>query len=196
MSSIFELDTIQDNSPQIDMNELYEKKQKHNQQQLEIYNKVLGRIHKRIRFLSKQTKPQTYCWFVIPETILGVPKYDHPDCIAYVHSQLIKNGFAVRYIHPNLLYICWHHWIPSYIRNEIKKKTGVEIDEFGKRKEEEPDEADDDYNATKDLMNSRKGSDRSNSSSKTNSTNDTKYKSIDKYKPKGNLIYSEELFYK
>lgn len=194
MNSIFELDKIQDTSPQMDINELYEKKQKHDQQQLELYNKMLGRIHHRIKSISRQKKDQTYCWFVVPETMIGVPRYDHTACIAYVFAQLQKNGFSVRYIHPNTLYICWHHWIPSYIRSEIKQKTGIEIDEFGKRKDldNEPEETEEE-NMDKKLMNTRSGG---SGSGKKSAANDTKYKPIDKYKPKGTLIYDQELFHK
>ena len=27
----------------------------------------------------------------------------------------------------NLLFLSWKHWIPSYVRGEVKKKTGVSI---------------------------------------------------------------------
>jgi hypothetical protein len=37
-------------------------------------------------------------------------------------DKLKTNGFNVRYIHPNLLFISWTHWIPGYIRTEFKKK--------------------------------------------------------------------------
>jgi hypothetical protein len=193
MSSIFELDKIQDTSPQLDLDELYEKKQKQDQQQLDLYNKILGRIHTRIKTVARQYKDQHYCWYVIPETIIGVSRYNQPGCIAYVFDQLQKNGFSVRYIHPNTLYICWHNWIPSYIRSEIKQKTGIEIDAFGKRKElEKQDEDPEEESKNLNIGLSR----LSGNNKKQGSSTDKKYKPIDKYKPTGTFIYDEELFYK
>ena len=46
-------------------------------------------------------------------------------------DRLNTNGFLTRYIHPNLLFISWNHWVPSYVREELKLKTGTEVDSFG-----------------------------------------------------------------
>ena len=46
-------------------------------------------------------------------------------------EQLTTNGFIVKYTHPNLLFISWKHYIPSYERMNIKKKYGIKIDGFG-----------------------------------------------------------------
>jgi len=54
-------------------------------------------------------------------------------CRKYFFDKLQENNFIVRYIHPNLLFISWNHWVPSYVRNEIKKKTGIVVDGNGKR---------------------------------------------------------------
>ena len=34
-----------------------------------------------------------------------------------------------------MLFISWNHWIPLYVRDEYKKKTGIEIDQFGNKVE-------------------------------------------------------------
>ena len=57
--------------------------------------------------------------------MIGIPKFDHGACVAYIISKLRENGFNVRYTHPNLLFISWNHWLPSYVRNELKKKPGL-----------------------------------------------------------------------
>ena len=62
--------------------------------------------------------------------MIGVPKFDVAACIAYVINKLQDNGFKLRYTHPNLLFISWSHWVPDYVRNEIKK-TGAVIDGYG-----------------------------------------------------------------
>ena len=112
-----------DNSLKLNIDELYDKKQQQDLNVLANYNNILVRIHNKIRYISKNIVNDNCCWYVMPEMILGVPKYDHRDCITYVIEKLRSNGFIVRYTHPNLIFISWKHWVPSYVRNEIKKKT-------------------------------------------------------------------------
>jgi 2,4-dienoyl-CoA reductase-like NADH-dependent reductase (Old Yellow Enzyme family) len=125
MSSIFTLDNIEDFSEKINIDELYEKKRQQDLNKLALFNKILNRVHVRIRTTSRQKTDEQFCWFLVPETILGVPKYDQASCIAYLMDKLKTSGFNVRYVHPNLLFISWLHWIPQYVRTEIKKKTGI-----------------------------------------------------------------------
>jgi hypothetical protein len=134
------------------------------------------------------------CWYVMPEMILGVPKYDHRDCTAYVIEKLRDNGFIVRYTHPNLLFISWKHWVPAYVRSEIKKKTGNSIDENGNIINEE-NNANSASSASSPAINSEHMLFSNNKSIKTN-TNTKDYKDIKTYKPSGNLIYNNSLLEK
>ena len=127
MSSIFTLENVEDFSEKINMDELYEKKRQHDLNQLALFNKILNRVHVRIKTTSRQKIDEQFCWFVVPEVILGVPKYEQAACIAYIIDKLKTNGFNVKYIHPNTLFISWMHWIPSYVRTELKKKTGMKM---------------------------------------------------------------------
>ena len=115
----------------INLDDLYEKKKAHDQSKLFTFNKILNRIHSKIKLTARQQLNQQFCWFVVPEIILGVAHYDQMGCVEYVVEHLVKNGFRVQYTHPNLLLISWKSYIPSYIRTEFKKKTGIEIDESG-----------------------------------------------------------------
>ena len=123
----------------------------------------------------------------MPETIIGVPKYDFGACTAYVIDQLRENGFMVNYTHPNLLLISWAKWCPSYVRNEIKKKTGIVIDGTGNRLDKNDGEKSDVNKNPNELMFHRKGVDAAKPAKE--------YKSIDTYKPSG-LIYNESLLRK
>ena len=105
----------------INLDDLYDNKKKTDMQKLNTYNKILNRIHKKIKVVSRQRNNMQCCWYVVPEIILGVPKFDHTDCISYILDKLYANGFKIKYTHPNLLLISWNHWIPGYVRNEIKK---------------------------------------------------------------------------
>ena len=49
MSNIFNLENINDFSEKLNMDDLYEKKKQHDLKQLELFNKILNRIHIRIK---------------------------------------------------------------------------------------------------------------------------------------------------
>lgn len=187
----------EDNSLKLNIDELYSKKQQQDLNVLKNYNNILIRIHNKIKYNSKNIINENCCWYVMPEMILGVPKYDHRDCTAYVIDKLRINGFIVRYTHPNLLFISWKHWVPSYVRSEIKKKTGNSIDENGNIIIEDANPT----NISASTNNYALGSVNSehmlfsnNKSIKTNSAKD--YKDIKTYKPSGNLIYNNSLLEK
>ena len=127
----FHSDNVE-NVEKINLDELYEKKQEIDKNKLFTYNKILTRIHEKIKLTSRQKCNQHFCWFVVPEIILGVANYDHAGCIAYLVEKLQENKFMVRYTHPNLLLISWLHYVPNYVRTEFKKKTGTPIDEYGR----------------------------------------------------------------
>ena len=117
--------------PRLNIDELYETKKKIDMTRLSIYVKLLKRIHTQIKMTSKMRENNQICFFVMPEVLIGYPNYDLSECLSYIIDRLNTDGFSTRYVHPNLLMICWSHWIPSYVRDEIKKKTGKEIDQYG-----------------------------------------------------------------
>ena len=131
MSNIFNLGDMDNFTEQIDLDELYDKKREYDLAKLDIFNKLLNRIHQKIKMTSRQRIDEQFCWFVVPEMMIGIPRYNHPECVAYLVDKLQSNGFYVKYTHPNLLLISWKHWIPGYVRTEIKKKMNVAIDGYG-----------------------------------------------------------------
>ena len=188
MANIFNLENFVDFSEKINIDELYEKKRQTDVNKLELFKKILNRIHIRIKTTAKQNTAERYCWYVIPEIIIGVPKYDQGACIAYVMNTLQKNGFQVRYFHPNTVFISWDHWVPTYVRTEIKNKTGININEYGEKIEDEKDN--DDENVYQEMT--AKGT----NSNLEQIKNSKKYTPINSYKPSGKLVYSEDLLNK
>jgi len=178
MANIFTLENFAEFSEKINIDELYEKKRQVDLNKLELFKKILNRIHVRIKTTAKQNIHEKFCWFVVPEIIIGVPKYDQAGCIAYLMDTLKTNGFQVRYFHPNTIFISWDHWVPSYVRNEIKKKTGLVINEYGEKIENEVN--DDEIN------NKSEGPLQQIKNSK-------KYTPINSYRPSGKLVYNEDL---
>jgi hypothetical protein len=194
MANIFTLENIEDFSEKLNIDELYEKKRQHDLTQLALFNKILNRIHVRIKTVSRQNKNEQFCWFVVPEVIIGVPKYDQAGCIAYLIDKLKTNGFNVRYIHPNTLFISWMHWVPSYVRTELKKKTGIVINEYGEKidESEENNKVSFEQKDPNDLMFNIKNQD-SNAKGKQPKK---EYTPINSYKPSGNLVYTDDLLSK
>lgn len=194
MSNIFTLENIEDFSEKINIDELYEKKRQQDLNKLALFNKILNRVHVRIRNVSKQKVNEQICWFLVPETILGVPRYDQGACIAYLMDRLKSSGFNVRYIHPNLLFISWTHWVPSYVRSEIKKKTGIKINEYGQPIEEN-EEDDEQKMISNEPSNPNEYLLKSNDNQKGKQQK-KEYTPIKSYKPSGNLVYDDEILNK
>lgn len=189
MTHIFNLGELDDFNEKINLDDLYEKKREHDLSKLNIFNRLLGRIHNKIKLTSRQKHDEQFCWFVVPEMMIGVPKYDQGAAIAYIMDKLTDNGFVTKYIHPNLIFISWKHWIPAYVRSEIKKKLGYSVDGWGNivDKKEEDKKKNDDPNSL--VFN--------NSKALTVASKDKKdYKSIKDYTPSGNLVYNKDLLSK
>jgi len=192
MANIFTLENIEDFSEKLNIDELYEKKRQQDLNKLALFNKILNRIHVKIKTVSRQKVDEQFCWFLVPEIIIGVPKYDQSSCIAYLIDKLKLNGFNVRYIHPNMLFIAWNHWVPSYVRTEIKKKLGVNLNEYGKQVDEE-NEDDNGIKAiaadpNEYMLNNNKNPDGGIKLKPPKK----EYTPINSYKPSGNLIYDDD----
>jgi hypothetical protein len=206
-----------ENVEKINLDDLYQKKQEQDKNKLFTYNKILTRIHEKIKLTSRQKCNQQFCWFIVPEIILGVANYDHAGCIAYLVDKLQENKFMVRYTHPNLLLISWHHYVPNYVRNEFKKKTGTAIDEYGRLilydEEGKVIKYDDakgagagtgtggirtPEDANTLLYNQRNDPSGAGAGASGGGTNSDKkeYKPTDTYRPTGNLVYNQEYFQK
>ena len=177
----------------LNLDDLFTQDKTDNSNKTKVYQKILQRAHNKIKITSRQRNNMKCCWFVIPEFILGLPKYNIELCTQYLMEKLDDNGFIVKYTYPNLLFISWNHYIPDYERMAIKKEQGISIDGFGnilKKKNKDQDDGNPNNlmlkNAPESSSNSKKGI------LKKSSSNNDKYKSINTYKP-GGLIYSNEL---
>ena len=88
------------------MKELYSTINEKTLKRMEIYDDVLKKCHLRIKYNS--TLERTYCFYQIPEFIIGVPLYDINEMKTYVMNSLKNNGFELLYIDPNWLFITWN----------------------------------------------------------------------------------------
>jgi len=176
-----------ENIQKINIDELFEKKKEHGLREFNLFNKLLNRIHIKIKLTSKQKINEPYIWFIVPEIIIGYPKYDISSCILFLIDNLKKNKFLVKYYHPNTLLIYWGHYYASYIRDEIKNKFGVKINEFGEKIIEENTKEE---NKNFELEYLQQNKQQPLSKKKENKN---KYTDIKTYNPTGNLFYNEIL---
>ena len=176
----------EESTRKINIDELYEKNQQRDLKQLSIFNKILNRFHLRIKNAAKVKRTDKHIWFTIPEYIFGEPIYDQGDCVAHLVVKLEENGFHVRYIHPNTIFVSWENWIPAYVRSEFKKQTGKVIDERGNIIEKN-ENGEENVDSNTKILN-----DKQNTFQKNGKT----YTSINSYKPTGSLVYNPEMFEK
>jgi hypothetical protein len=170
-----------DNLNKINIDDLYERKKQKDLKQISIFNKILNRIQKRIQLTARNKTTERYIWFNVPEYIFGEPVYDKGECIAYIVNKLESDKFHIRYVHPNTLFVSWENWVPSYVRNEFKKKTGIVLDEKGNVVAKEEKE---------------EGTNNSKTINDPNKPGKKDYTPIGTYKPTGNLVYDQDLLEK
>jgi hypothetical protein len=197
-----------ENVRKINLDELYDTKKEKDLQKMQVFNRILNRIHTKIKMTSRQKINSNFCWYVVPEVMLGVVNYDRVMCISYIVAKLEENDFQVRYTHPNLIFISWGHYIPTYVRTEFKKKTGISIDEHGNKKEEGNENSEEGGGGIRLITNSGGGENANidhtllnrNKTSVASTTNPNlvkkEYKPINSYKPTGNLVYSNDFLKK
>lgn len=172
----------------VNIDELFEKNQQKDLKQLSIFNKILNRIHKRIQHTGKM-KGEKFIFYQVPEYLFGEPQYKQGDCIGFLVVKLEENGFEVKYMHPNTLFITWKNHVPSYVRNEIKKKTGVVVDEKGNILNQEELDEKNEQDPTSKLLNDR-------NQPVDNNKNKKEYTPIDEYTPSGNFVYKDDMLKK
>ena len=100
----------------LDIHELRKEKERKQEKRIAIFNEILKLCHSKIIRASKDEKDK--CIYQVPEMKIGLPVYNLNSCIAYLILNLNKNGFKVRFIKPNYLFIDW-----SKENSIVEKKT-------------------------------------------------------------------------
>ena len=86
-----------DYAEKINMDELYTRKREIEANKLKIYRKILNRAHNQIKIASRQYHSKLFTFFVVPEFVIGIPKFDVAACIAFLIDKLTANGFIVKF---------------------------------------------------------------------------------------------------
>jgi hypothetical protein len=104
--------------PQLSPSSLFESQARSDAMRLDVYNRILGTVHQKIRMTSTlPTSPQMTS-FNVPEWHPGCPSFDVKDCILYIVWQLRNSGFRVLYVSPNRLLISWKEQSIQYYQEE------------------------------------------------------------------------------
>ena len=191
--SIFLFANEEDATGKVNIDELYERNHRRNLRQISIFNKILNRVHTRIRVTAaNKFNNEKHIWYQIPAFIFGESVYDQSSCVAYVITKLEENGFFIKYIHPGTLFISWESWLPNYARQEIRKRTGMVLDSKGqlirmaKGEDEEPTTTTSKDAAMYPPL-------PSTTTTNTGEKKNVSYKAISEYKPTGNLVYGKDV---
>ena len=192
--NIFTLSEENDLTDKINLDDLFEKKREIAESKLTLYNKILNRIHNKIKLTSNQNRGrEQFIWYLIPEIMIGVSRYNVAECTGYIINKLRENDLVVRYTHPNLVFISWSHWIPGYVRQEYKKQTGTTIDGYGNIADKNPQlENGNISNGDDSILN--KPLNRVTVTKEKDKEKDKEYNSTKNYKPVG--IYNGDILQK
>lgn len=164
----------------MNLDDLYQRDREVERRREDVFLTILARAHSKIKTTARRRYGDRFCFYLVPEFLIGVPLYKSADCMAYIIAKLRENGFIVKYTHPNLLFISWQHYLDRTYRMEYKKRYGQSIDGFGNIITKPTDSKQPEEVLTiKKLKN--KGS------------VGREYKAVSSYKPTGNFIYGQGL---
>lgn len=85
---------------------------------LQVYNRILGTVHQKIKSHSTLPNSSQMTSFDVPEWQPGCPRFDVKDCILYIVWNLRHSGFKVLYVSPNRLLISWKEQSIQYYQEE------------------------------------------------------------------------------
>jgi hypothetical protein len=73
----------------------------------EAFDYILNMAYRHIHKCVSTLRSTYFCFYEIPEFVLGFPLFDLNECVTYLHNRLVKGGFQVKYFFPNVLMISW-----------------------------------------------------------------------------------------
>ena len=104
--------------PQLTPSSLFDGQAKIDGMRLEVYNRILGTVHQKIKAHSTLPNSSQMTSFDVPEWQPGCPRFDVKDCILYIVWNLRHSGFRVIYVSPNRLLISWKEQSIQYYQED------------------------------------------------------------------------------
>ena len=102
-----------------------------NLRRYKIFDNILKKLHKKMKYHAGLER--TFCFFQIPEFIIGVPLYNIDELREYIFKSLDNDGFNYIYMEPNWLFISWEKKNKRNLSLPKAKKTKGDyklIDEY------------------------------------------------------------------
>jgi hypothetical protein len=104
--------------PQLSPATLFDDQAKLDAMRLQVYNRILGTVHQKIKSTSTLPNSTQMTSYDVPEWQPGCPRFDVKDCILYIVWNLRHSGFKVLYVSPNRLLISWKEQSIQYYQEE------------------------------------------------------------------------------
>jgi len=89
----------------LDIIALRKVRDKKQERRIKIYDEILKNCHNKI--VKHSNEDNDCCIYQVPEFKFGVPIYNLNSCMVYIIYKLRDNGFLVKYIYPNYIFISW-----------------------------------------------------------------------------------------
>ena len=104
--------------PQLTPASLFENQSKMDSLRLDVFNRILGMVHQRIRATAKLPKSPQMTHYSVSEWQPGCPSFDVKQCILYIITNLRNSGFDVLYVPSNRILISWLKHSEQYYTEE------------------------------------------------------------------------------
>lgn len=91
----------------LNINDIKTIQEEKNKNKTVAFEHILSQCFTRIKKQASMFPTNTFCFYDVPEFILGYPLYKMEDCIKYLMAHIENNGFNVKYIFPRVLIISW-----------------------------------------------------------------------------------------
>ena len=89
----------------LNIHDLYKSVDQRKENKKRSFESVLKKIHAKIK--QAAAHDHFACFYVVPEVVVGIPLYNITECIEYLVNALKNNGFIIRLMYPNTIYINW-----------------------------------------------------------------------------------------
>lgn len=97
---------------------LYKEEAKRDATHIKTYNMILSQIYNKIKTTSRIAGSNKIIWYVVPEFIPGVPRFNIEEAIIYIVWNLRNAGYTVDFVYPTGLYISWKSYDDRYHKTE------------------------------------------------------------------------------
>lgn len=116
-----------DNNNYLHINTINRKFRERTKNSMHVYEDMLKRCFYRVK-VSVDLGEKS-CFYCLPEFILGKPNYNMTECLKYIYDNIIKYGYYVKFLPPNIFFISWisaynSNYVP--ISNEYVVKTAYQ----------------------------------------------------------------------